>query len=160
MCLFNPFCFSVLDMLVLQQGWFELQQWYTGSPLKLHVFWVLRLAHGHGRKNLIFSRAFISPVQTSLLSWVSRAGLHTVYGIPYNECARSQINPCSMKALYHNCVFNSINWITGGAQVTVLEWKWWASVTVARPPFQLWQVNNLIDFPWRLAGLFDATFPV
>lgn len=120
----------------------------------------LLLAHGVSREYLTFSSAFILPVQTSFTFMRFKGRFPYGRGIPYNESERGQINPCCIKTLYHNCVFNCINWITGGEQVTVLEWKWWATVTVARPPFQLWQVNNLIDFPWRLAGLFNAIFPV
>lgn len=154
------YVFWMLDMLELQQdvqGWFELQQWYTGFPLKLHVFCV----YGWSWQKISHILKCFYLTSSNLFTFRRFKGrLQYGYGIPYNERERSQINPCCMKTLYHNCVFNSINWITGGVQVTVLEWKWWASVTVARPPFQLWQVNNLIDFPWRLAGLFNATFPV
>lgn len=155
MCLFNPFCLSAPDMLVWLWGWFELQQWHTGSRLKLHVFWV------YGWPTVMAGK--ISCFQVLLSHQFKPLYFHEFQG---HGSIRSMVF----------CIMSAVKWapavwrryittvcsvaLTGRAQVTALEWKWWASVTVARPPFQLWQVNSLIDFPWRLAGLFNATFPV
>lgn len=113
----QPFLFVSAGYVSMTVGLIWITAVIHGVSFKAACILCLRVAHGHGRKNLIFSSAFISPVQTSFFSRVSRAWLHTVHGILYNE--RSQISPCCMKALYHNCVFSSINRRSAGDSVGV-----------------------------------------
>lgn len=105
---------------------------YAGFLFKGCCIFRLPLTHGHSSKYQTILSAFILPVQTFYSTFMrfKAISIRVQYSI-LAECARSNKPPCCEKTLYHNCVFNCINWITGGEKVTVLEWKWWATVSGA-----------------------------
>lgn len=105
---------------------------YAGFLFKGCCIFRLPLTHGHSSKYHTILSAFILLVQTFYSTFMrfKAISIRVQYSI-LAECARSNKPPCCEKTLYHNCVFNCINWITGGEKVTVLEWKWWATVSGA-----------------------------